>query len=91
MVLDNGGNPLSYHALAKPAHDFMLQPNGMFTYYDTNARRFVGTDSTYSPVATFLARNSYRTDAHELRLLPNGHALLIGLDYQTIRMDTIVP
>lgn len=91
MILDNDGYPLSYHALNTPSHDFILQPNGMFTYYLTNNRLFVEADTSYATVATFTARNGYRTDPHELRLLPNGHAILIGLDYQTVRMDTIVP
>ncbi len=91
MILNNDGYPLSYHALNTPSHDFILQPNGMFTYYLTNNRLFVEADTTYATAGVFTAGNGYRTDPHELRLLPNGHAILIGLDYQAVRMDTIVP
>ena len=47
-------------------------------------------DSSYSIVDTFKCGNEYPTDFHDVQLLPNGHYLIMGQDYQTVRMDTIV-
>jgi hypothetical protein len=90
MVLNNDGAPYAYHALNTTPHDFTRQPDGSLTYFVTNARRFVGADSTFATTTTYASGNGYVTDPHELRLLPNGHLLLIGLDYQRVRMDTLV-
>ena len=91
MVLDKSGRPLSYHRTGTPSLDFMQQPDGMFTYFDAPHARFVETDTSYAVVRTYSGGNGYRADPHELRLLPNGHALLIALDPEIVRMDTIVP
>ena len=91
MILDNSGHPLSYHRTGTQSLDFMLQPNGLFTYFDVPHARFAETDTSYAVIRTFSAGNGYRADPHELRLLPNGHALLIALDPEIVRMDTIVP
>lgn len=48
-------------------------------------------DSTYTRVDTYRAGNGYSTDLHELQLLPNGHALLMIYDPQTVDMSRIVP
>src|SRR4029079_8984205 len=37
------------------------------------------------------AGNGYAIDLHELRVLPNGHLLLMCYDPQTVAMDAIVP
>ena len=91
MVLDNTGRPLTYHRIGNPCLDFMQQPNGMFTYFNTHFGSFVETDTSYTQSRVYSAGNGSLTDPHELRLLPNGHALLIALDRQIVRMDTIVP
>jgi len=91
MVLDNSGHPLSYHRIGTPCHDFMLQPNGKFTYFSTSRRLFAETDTGYNEDGVYYAGNGYQTDPHELRVLPNGHVLFVALDRQYIRMDTIVP
>lgn len=91
MILDNSGHPLSYHRTGRQSLDFMLQPNGFFTYFDVPHAQFAETDTSYAVVRTFSSGNGYRADPHELRLLPNGHVLLIALDPEVVRMDTIVP
>jgi hypothetical protein len=77
MVLDNSGWPV--HAL--PAEnalnlDFKLQPDGFVTYNDM--AHFIRLDPGLAPVDTFRAGNGWFTDSHELRILPDGHALLLG-------------
>ena len=78
MILDNSGNVLfqrSTYPLG--AEDFRLQPNGLFTYFDQQAKKFYGMDSNFIVRDTFAAANGYETDYRELCFLPiGGYALL---------------
>lgn len=93
-ILDNQGNPIFFRQV-EVATALELQ-SGRLTYYErTRAARggpkFFAMDSAYALVDSFATGNGYVTDAHELRLLPNGHALLMSFDPQPVRMDTVVP
>ncbi|MGA7160888.1 MAG: aryl-sulfate sulfotransferase [Bacteroidota bacterium] len=90
MILDNSGHPIFYKQLTAIGIDFDLQPNGHLTYFDEGLLAFIEMDSTYQVVNNYQCGNGYDTDLHELRLLPNGHALLLGDDPQTIDMSKIV-
>jgi hypothetical protein len=48
-------------------------------------------DYYYNIVDDFYCGNGYDTDFHELRLLPNRHALLMSYDSQHVDMSQIVP
>ncbi|HUI10257.1 MAG TPA: aryl-sulfate sulfotransferase [Bacteroidota bacterium] len=91
MILDNGGQPLYYRRTAGESTDFKPQPNGLLTYNDSGLGCFLALDSTLAVVDTFRCGNGYPTNWHELRILPDGHALILGDDSRTVRMDTIVP
>ena len=52
---------------------------------------FYELDSSYAILDSFFCGNGYETDDHELQLLPNGHALLIGLDPEDVDMSFVVP
>lgn len=91
MILDNSGHPVFYKALDAIAMDFDLQPNGHLTYFDEATSTFEELDSTYQLVNSYQCGNDYVTDLHELRLLPNGHALLMGDDPEVVDMSQIVP
>ncbi len=91
MILDNSANPVFFRRTPSECTDFKVQPNGLLTYEDSNLGCFLALDSTYAVVDTFRCGNGYATNWHELRLLPDGHALLLGDDPQLVRMDTIVP
>ena len=91
MILDNSGGPYYYKEMSGSDFDFKLQPNGHLTYFDFNAGAYMELDSTYNIVNTYSCSEGYLTDLHDLRLLPNGHALLMGTDRETIDMSTIVP
>ena len=91
MILDNAGTPISYDRIGPATFDFVVQSDGLLTYFRSDDNTFFVTDSAYRTVGSFTGGNGYTADLHELRLLPNGHAILIALDYQRVRMDTIVP
>ena len=91
IIMKNDGTPLFARILQSDAYDFKPQPNGMLTYYDNDPSIFRVMDRTYTPVDSFQCGNGYITDIHELRILPNGHALLLGQDVQIVDMSQIVP
>lgn len=90
-IVDNSGAPIFYRRARALSTDFKLQPNGYLTYCDGAAGVFYALDTTYAVVDSFKCGNGYMTDVHELLLLPNGHAILLGLDPETVDMSTIVP
>jgi hypothetical protein len=91
MILENSGQPVFYRALQDRAWDFKIQPNGMMTYYDSFSRTYLVMDSLFQIVDTIRCGNGYSTDVHELRILPNGNALLMSYDPQVVDMSQIVP
>jgi hypothetical protein len=90
MILDNAGDPVFYRKMPQYCFDFKLQPNGLLTYYDNATNRFYALDSTYAVVDSFFCGNGYPTDLHELRLLDNGHSLLMSYDWQRVDMSQVV-
>lgn len=89
-TLTTEGVPIFYRKMTANALDYKRQPNGMVTYFDQARGYFVALDSFYTEVDQFKCGNGYSTDVHELRILPNGHALLLSYDPEPVRMDTIV-
>jgi hypothetical protein len=89
MVLNESGKPLFHRKLPSNGFDFKRQEVGMYTYYVEEEHLFVGLDSAFQRTATYKAGNGYTTDLHELRLLPDGHALLLSLDSQMVDMSKL--
>jgi hypothetical protein len=90
MILDNDGNPEFFRRMDTRAVDFKKQPNGLLTYFLLSTREYYAMDNTYAVVDSFAAGNGYVADSHELRLLPNDHALLMSYDPQMVDMSQIV-
>lgn len=90
LIVDNNGDIVFSRQMPARCHDFKLQPNGFLTYYDSYRGHFKAMNSQFVVVDSFMCGNGYETDEHELRLLPNGHALLMSYDPEQVRMDTIV-
>ena len=90
IILDNNGFPIFFRKMDYRCHDFKVQNNGELTYYDEGAFKFYALNNSFSLIDSFKCGNGYQTDVHELDILPNGHALLLALDIQPYRMDTIV-
>jgi hypothetical protein len=90
MITDNSGTPMFYRALNGWGLDFKMQPNGLLTYYDASRLKFFEMDSSFTEVDSFACGNGYTADEHELRLLPNGHALLMAYDGENVDMSEIV-
>ncbi len=91
LILQNDGTPVFALDLLANAYDFKPQPNGMLTFYDDESSIFKVMDRTYTIVDSLQCGNDYETDIHELRILPNGHALLLGVNEEIVDMSQFVP
>lgn len=91
IIMDNTGTPVFYKKMPAPCFDFKKQPNGLLTYYSQAAAKFFAMNSQYQVTDSFYCGNGYPTDLHELRLLTNGHALLMSYDPQIVNMRNIIP
>ena len=91
MILDNTGKPIFYRKMNGNCLDFKVQPNGTLTYWDGSLSYFIALDSAYQVVDNYQCGNGYSTDLHELRVLPNGHALVLSYDPETVDMSQVIP
>ena len=90
MILDNEGEPIFYRKIPGIAFDFKLQPTGVLTYFDDAADKFYALNTDYAVVDSFAVGDGYSTDLHDLQLLPDGHALLMAYDSQSVDMSAVV-
>jgi len=89
MILDNSGVPIYYLRTSSRKSPFQVQHNGSLTFWNNDAGKFLEMNSSYNVIDSFSCIN-FGTDFHDLHLLPNGHSLLMGVYWRTVRMDTIV-
>ena len=88
--MNNDGTFNYIEQLPQRAFDFKMQPNGNYTYVDSKSSIFYEMDKEFTIVDSFYIKNGYLTDVHELQLLPNGDALLLGQDIERVDMSKIV-
>ncbi len=90
LILNNDATPLKFKEMQGQIFDFNRQPNGRFTYFNRVGGKYYEIDSNFIVTDSFYTGNGYFTDIHELRVLPNRHALLLSYDRQVIDMSTLV-
>ena len=89
-ILDNSGNLIFYQRETKPTYDFKIQPSGILTYFSDERKKFLGLDSLYSIVDSFYTGNGLSTNFHDLQVMADGNAFLIGDDQEPVDMDTVI-
>ena len=89
IIADNNGNIIKYRKFNTPESNFRVLPNGELMTSE-NGRHLI-LDTTLAPIDTFKCGNGYTADSHDFLLLPNGHALLFGMDPEPVDMSQIVP
>ncbi len=93
MIFNHDGTPYWYRRTVGRQRDFKVQENGLLSaryipwINGIPGGAFLGYDSTYAVVDTFLASPGYEVDEHELRVLENGHYLLIALQARKVDMS----
>lgn len=85
LILDDKGNIVYYKQFSGnlTAADFKLLPNGLMSY--AGSGQFMLMDSTFTVVDSVSCVDTINTDPHDMKLLPNGHYLLLGSDL--VKMD----
>jgi len=84
MILDGAGH-IAYHRSAPAATDFRVWPDGRMSYAAGNQHRLM--DSTFTVVDSVSCAGGIITDRHDLRLLDNGHYLLLGTEFLTMDLS----
>jgi hypothetical protein len=92
LILDQQGHLVYYKSVADAQNgfDFKKQPNGLLSYYDLKHNTYNLMDSHYQVVNTYQAGNGYTADLHDFQILPNGNALLMAYDNETVDMSRVV-
>ena len=97
MILDNNGYPVWHLNTPYARYDFKVQPNDLITMFVQKAEGrsfgsgYIALDQTFAEVDSFYAVHGYDTDFHELKILDNGHYLLIGLRQEKINLSEYFP
>lgn len=91
IIMKNDATPVFSRQMGGQIFDFNRQPNGNFTYFSRVRGKYYELDSNYVLRDSFYTGNGYFTDLHELRVLPNRHALLMSYDKQIIDMSMLIP
>jgi len=102
LIVNNDGTVFWSRQMNVTTFDFKKQPNGLLTYisveYRNNLhlnRAFYGLDNNYNITDSFKVvsptTDTFWTDTHELKVLPNGHTLILGFDWRQVDMSVIVP
>ncbi|MEZ4821799.1 MAG: aryl-sulfate sulfotransferase [Ignavibacteria bacterium] len=73
------------------AVDYKRQPNGLRTFFSYKNSKYYAMNDLNEIVDSFACGNGYITDQHEIKILNNGHVLLMSYDPQLIDMNVIVP
>jgi hypothetical protein len=91
LILNNDGSPFFSRQMPAQVFNFDKQPNGNYTYFRRLTNKYYEMDTSFIVIDSFYTGNGYVTDLHELRVLPNRHALLMSYDKQIVDMSLIVP
>ncbi len=92
LILNDQGQIVYYQSVADDlaAFDFKEQPNGLLSYFDQKNSTFYLMNSHYQVVDQYQAGDGYVADLHDLQILPNGNALLMAYDAETLDMSKVV-
>lgn len=91
IIMNNDASVVFSRQMGGQIFDFNRQPNGRFTYFSRAKGKYYELDTNYVLTDSFYTGNGYLTDIHELRVLPNRHALLMSYDKQIVDMSLLYP
>jgi len=79
MILDDKGQLVYFKETnGTQSGDFKMHPNGMMSY--SQSGKFFIMDSTFSVIDSVASVNGITPDLHDIRILPNGNYLLLGME-----------
>lgn len=84
VILDGAGQ-LAFRQRLPHVSNFRAWPDGRMSY---SARgRHILIDSTFAPIDSLECANGITNDLHELRILENGHYVLLGTEVVTMDLS----
>ncbi len=98
LIVDQTGRVVWYRENPRGISDFQKQPNGTYTVAVDNSDLFSYSyfiaqyhqyDNLGNLLRTWSASGGWLTDSHELRLLPNGDALVLAFKQRTMDLTSI--
>jgi hypothetical protein len=90
VAYDNSGKPVFYRTTPWYGSDFKVQESGVLTYYDYASSKFFVMDSSFAVIDSFWTKNGFTTDEHDIKILANGNALIIGYGARNFDMSQYV-
>ena len=82
LILDSKGDVVYFNnIIGYFAGDFKLHPNGLMSYAGHD--KYYLMDSTFTIVDSVTNGNGIGFDLHDIKILPNGHYLLLGIESVT--------
>lgn len=90
IIMDKYGVPVFYRHMPSRVYDFQKQLDGNITFIEADNPQFFVMNNKYEITDSVAMQNGYSADVHELRILEDGHYLLMGYDLQHVGMDTVV-
>lgn len=93
IICDPHGIPLYFRKGEVAIFNFQLQSNGLLSFSEADqGYKNIIMDSAYHLIDYYQMGNGYdNTDPHDFQVLENGHAFVLGTDWQIYAMDTVVP
>lgn len=91
MQLTSSGYPENYKKLDSAATDFKIQPDGNYSYFNVKAGKFYILNEKWNVIDSVAATGGLVTNDHELKVLPNGHKLIIADEERILDLSHIVP
>ena len=98
LIVDQMGRVVWYRENPRSISDFQKQPDGTYTVAVNNGDFFLYSyfiaqysqyDNLGNLLRTWSATGGWLTDNHELRLLPNGDALVLAFSERTMDLTSI--
>lgn len=80
IILENDGTPYYYKREYRThrSGNLTVQPTGALTAFIYDSAFYTVMDKSFTEIDKFRCGHGYETDNHELVILENGHALIIG-------------
>jgi hypothetical protein len=92
VILDQSAIPVYFNdQILGTYSNFRYQNNNLYTFADQTNAAFVGMDSNYNFIDTFIMGPGHQADFHDIQFTPSGNVVLISYDTQEVDMSQVVP
>ena len=83
-IIDNSGDSIFQKMYNSNPYDFKLGDNGYFGTFSSDYMDYLVLDSNFHIVNTYSMANGFSEDPHELEMLANGYAFILGEEDQQV-------